>query len=142
MREHIISFSDLHWELSNLAYVVGDVASKDGNAHRLHQTFDICHEGNIERVNGLLDLSFLEVRNAAGPQCHCTRQRRGYSFRGAEAELAAALAKEYLVCRVLGRWLEVTLPEAAGVWLLRAEECLSGLRCRHVKGRPRRLSPF
>lgn len=53
---------DLYREIANIAYVAADVALTADNHHRLHQTFDICEEANIERVNNLLALAAEEVQ--------------------------------------------------------------------------------
>ena len=55
---------DLYREIANIAYVAADVALTADNHHRLHQTFDICEEANIERVNNLLALAAEEVVNS------------------------------------------------------------------------------
>ncbi len=55
---------DLHREIANIAYVAADVALTSDNHHRLHQTFDICEEANIGRVNNLLALAAAEVVNS------------------------------------------------------------------------------
>lgn len=54
---------DLYREIANIAYVAADVALTADNHHRLHQTFDICEEANIERINNLLALAAEEVVN-------------------------------------------------------------------------------
>lgn len=55
---------DLYREIANIAYVAADVALTADNHHRLHQTFDICEEANIERINNLLALAAEEVVNS------------------------------------------------------------------------------
>jgi len=54
---------DLYREIANIAYVAADVALTADNHHRLHQTFDICEEANIERINNLLALAAEEAVN-------------------------------------------------------------------------------
>lgn len=137
-----IDESELLWEISNMAFVVGDVAEGTKGGHALHQTFDICAEGNLERVRSLLELGVLELRRTAGTVWTVRKEKEGWRVSGPDSVLGAGLVKEYLLCRVLGRWLEVTLPEAAPPWLSQAEEVLAKLRTFRGRPRRRRLSPF
>lgn len=74
----VITRKSLVYDISNIAYVMADVNTPVGNIsyagtlaatavkdnsekrdpHSLHQLFDICNEGNIDRVNRIIDLAF------------------------------------------------------------------------------------
>ena len=60
-RELVFSKEALLYDISSMAYVAGDIRADKMSAHSLHQTFDICEAGNIDRVNRLLSLAFSEV---------------------------------------------------------------------------------
>ncbi len=105
-------------DVADLAYVVGDVHSGERSAHRLHQTFDICAEGNIDRVNRILDLGTAEINLMLRHYRHDI---------GVRDQLVEKCVHEYLVARVMADWLAVTLPEAADVWKEKASEARSAL---------------
>lgn len=48
-------------EVANLLYVIGDVREGEYRAHTLHNTFDICAPGNIDRAHKTLDLAVAQV---------------------------------------------------------------------------------
>ena len=48
-------------EVANLLYVIGDVREGEYTAHTLHNTFDICAPGNIDRAHKTLDLAVAQV---------------------------------------------------------------------------------
>ena len=48
-------------EVANLLYVIGDVREGEYTAHTLHNTFDICAPGNIDRAHRTLDLAVAQV---------------------------------------------------------------------------------
>lgn len=111
-REEIIG------DVADLAYVVGDVNSDGATPHRLHQTFDICAEGNIERVNRMIDLATAEVN---------VMLRHYRDDVGVRDRLVERYVHEYLVARVMYDWLSVTIPEVSDVWREKASEARSAL---------------
>lgn len=154
MRNSItIKRSSLLYDIANLAFVVGDVASDLKSPHSLHQIFDICAPGNIDRVDRLLDLAFAEVRTILrkiidGRCC------RGYDRRDESGECGTTgnencrdfrlilksgiincewecrlqeTIREYMTAKVMAGWLSVTLPEAADVWKEKAEDMKTAL---------------
>lgn len=137
-----ITSKSLRRDLEDLAYVVGDVARSGVDAHTLHQTFDIGSEDNRRRVEWLLDLGWEEARAALGSRYECRRGRGAYSLEGPGAGLAGALVREFLLCRTLGRWLEVSLPVASPPWREQAESLLGRLPGLGRGAVRRRLSPF
>jgi len=52
----------LIYDIKNYAYVEADIAQKE-DAHEKHQVFDICEDGNIDRVTRVLNLAFDEIVN-------------------------------------------------------------------------------
>ena len=160
-RELVFSKEALLYDISSMAYVAGDIRADKMSAHSLHQTFDICEAGNIDRGNRLLSLAFSEVglvmrgvtesptaRDVLSNSDPFPGEFRLMLSAGAGSEAWRIRVKEavheYLVARVLEGWLSVTLPEAAEFWKQLAEELrgdLTGLAASGFCGH-RRLSPF
>lgn len=136
MSEISISRESLLYDISNMAYVVADTAEGTHTPHALHQTFDICSEGNVDRVDRVLALAFTEC--AAPLRRLCAMPpftgdglfriplKDGPAYDGL-AQRARECVREYLTARVLHDWLTVTLPEAAGAWRDKAAAALSSL---------------
>lgn len=152
MAELFFCRESLLYDISNLAYVVGDVRESKMEGHTLHQTFDICEKGNIDRVDHILRLAFAEVRAMLRHVVVREKERETHEMRlplkpGLDRECVDILAgsvREYLVARVLADWLSITLPEAADVWNGKASEAALAImaRTRFSRGVARRLSPF
>lgn len=161
MKELIFKKETLLYDISNLAYVVGDLRGDSLSAHRLHQTFDICEEGNVDRVDRLLALAFSEVGMAlrkvaieppamdrlsnsdAPPEEFRLRLRRCAGGESWRIRLKEAV-NEFMTARVLAGWLRVTLPEAADFWKEQADsmlESLKSLSCAAFTGH-RRVPPI
>ena len=117
----IIKHKDLLHDISNLAYVIADVCEGRESPHSLHQIYDICEEGNIDRVNSLLTLAAAEVAAALSPIGSISRRKELYrlKFKGISKEYAfkiTELIREYMVTSVLHGWLAITLPSGASFW--------------------------
>lgn len=127
-----ITHDELVYEISSLAYVIADVSEGKVSPHALHQTFDICEGGNLDRVDSLLTLAASEVAAALPPGNSLLRRRGNFilslkTLRPESARNATELAREYMVASVLHGWLSVTLPSAAACWEERKEELLGSL---------------
>ena len=128
----IIYRKDLLHEISNLAYVIADVSEGKESPHSLHQTFDICEEGNICRIDSLLSLSAAEAAAIVAPLGKLMTRKDDYRLVIKEhpkwvAEKAAGLIREYMVAAALHGWLSVTLPTAAPFWADRKEQTAEAL---------------
>lgn len=115
----------------------------DADRHRRHQMADICEEGNIEHVWRVLGVAVAEVRFGLSklmqPEKYISHDndlqrpdvwRFRFLFR-LPAPTASYLREkihEYLVARVMAERTAVIIPEASGIWQLRAEEALASLR--------------
>ena len=156
MERNVIVFtrSSLHYDISNMAYVAADIKEGTRDAHALHQTFDICGEGNADRVDSVLDLAFAEVlvmlgAMVTGGRIHGSRQGDFLlELKGEVPPPAVGLireaGREYLVASALADWLAVTLPEAASAWREKASGAGSVLLAarRSCRVLPRRTSPI
>ncbi|MBD5358114.1 MAG: hypothetical protein HDR88_14145 [Bacteroides sp.] len=146
----VLQREELLHDISNLAYVIADVSEGKESPHTLHQTFDICEEGNTERVERLLGLAAAEIGSEMGKGISIRHRRKNYvlTFCGVTEKTVAKvteLAREYMVASVLHGWLSVTLPAAATFWANRRDETLSSLRSAATPptgGFTRRVSPI
>lgn len=125
-------------EVANLLYVIGDVREGEYRAHTLHNTFDICAPGNIDRAHKTLDLAVAQVETlvysgsgscSSGSYGSCSSGSYGSGFSGSGRvgavgigrgvvggwdllrwRLVSRLVHEYLVAKVVADWLEVAFP--------------------------------
>lgn len=143
---------DLLYEIAGMAYVVADVKVGQRSDHELHQTFDICEPGNVERVGHILSLAFIEATNMASALLRKDSAKCRAGFRlmfrqevdHSRVQLVGSLVKEYLIARVLDDWLTVTLPEAASVWNDKWRRAASAIRSASLllPGCARRIPPL
>ena len=140
-------------DIANMAFVAADIRSGDSRAHSLHQAFDICEAGNVDRVARTLGLAYSQLRALLAPILHhagmpdrfrdLSLQPHDYTFRLAlmsddgkfgktpmnpeKIMMIKETAYEYMVCFVLADWFSVTLPEAAPPWQQKAQLCFQAL---------------
>ena len=157
MMEIRLPVAGLLYDIGGLAYVVGDIRDGTLPAHVLHQVFDICQEGNIDRVDRLLSLSFWEAATHIGHVAVAlppegVGQNRVYRLALKKPvapawvmRLKTAL-REYMTACVLADWLSFTLPDAAPPWREKARISLASLqaaaRCSASSCAPRPISPI
>ncbi len=145
MRSILFKRSELCYDIANLAFVAADIREGSVEAHRLHQTFDVCEGRNNDSVNRWLGQAFAEVglilqRITIPPPTPASdlsdddespTEYRLMLRTGTVTEQLAIWLKEaihnYLTAYVLARWLDLTLPEASAVWHDRTEECRDAL---------------
>lgn len=135
------------YDIANMAYLVADTG-ENGN-HTLHRVRDICEEGNIDRVSRVLGLAYSQLLTVLFPilrsPCFDINRDRSasphdyeflfrrdekikYSLTTERKLKIKETCHEYMVCKVLADWLEITLPVAAEVWKFRYEKALKSLR--------------
>ena len=150
-------------DIGNYAYVVADVMKVD-TEHARHQVFDICQDGNIERVTRVLNLAYSEVvellypytKEDCGqeevtdniltfPEEYVITMEIPDNFAKSTVVLLTKLIHEYFVYRILGDWLSITASEYSGIWeekLDRIRERINSVKNKRV-GRVRRTqAPF
>ena len=159
----------LLYDIANMAYTIADTG--EHTRHTLHRVRDICQDGNIDRVNRILALTFSKVLTVLLPVLKPPRRLKSLPCgEDSEKDFPIHLRKdgnmkfiitqeiemniketvhEYMVCMVLGDWLAITLPEAADVWRYRAEKALqtlldlaTSLTLSSSRTLRRQLSPF
>lgn len=147
MTEIIIRRQQLIDDIASAAWVVADVEEGKETPHRLHQTFDICQDGNLPLTERLIGLALAEIELSLLPLLVCQgkhKPRKGIrnnlpedmrlrlnikSGRGREAaSRLIPVIHDYIVARVLEEWLSITLPASAPTWKRKAEELLEIIR--------------
>ena len=131
----------LLYDIANMAYTIADTG--EDNRHTLHRVRDICEDGNIDRVNRILQLAYTKVLTVllpigAPPRLEGASALDFFFHLRKDGALKFSLTKErimhiketvheFMVSMVLYDWLSITLPEAADVWKFKFETCLEAL---------------
>lgn len=154
---------NLLYDIENYAFVEGDVMRTD-NEHAKHQVFDIAQDGNIDRVNRILDLAHAECIEMMYPytkepcdseevQDNSLSVKEQYQismlvpddFSKSTVSLITKLVHEYMVCRVLADWMSITNPSSQSNWQSKLDSIEEQIR-NHLNarcGRVRRAqTPF
>lgn len=154
---------NLLYDIENYAFVEGDVMRTD-NEHAKHQVFDIAQDGNIDRVNRILDLAHAECVEMMYPytkvSCedsesvtnspmdvyqYCITLQIPDDFSKTTIDYVSKCVHEYMTSRVLTDWLSITKPSAANYWAVKAAEAKDQIRTSlnaRMKRVRRTLSPF
>lgn len=149
-RKHPVNYTflrkELLYDIANYAFIEGDLLPDD-TEHARHLVRDIIQDGNIDRVNRVLDIAHAEcvemlypytkheIEEGWGgmedntPECNAMYvisplYPEGFSM--SSAMFVKHLLHEYMVCRVLQDWLSIVLPQSAEKWLVK----LTGIRDR------------
>lgn len=156
----------LLYDISNIAFVEGDVMPTDSE-HERHQVFDICQDGNIDRVTRVMDLvvahatellfpySKVEIEESeaqddvlAETETYVIELHVPEDFSKTTVTYLEKLIHDYIVYKVLEDWLVITNlknPKSGANWgekalVLESEiECALSARMHRVR---RTLSPF
>ena len=145
-----ISRESLEYDIANLAFIIRD--SVETERHGMHCLADICQEGNIDRVRGVLIIAYSEILTVLSPLlaspckpsgCFHKKEDRekecqeyfaiplSVEFqRRIKPEIKMKIretAREYMICRVLADWLTITYPEQAEIWKKKYEAMLLSL---------------
>ena len=155
--------SEILHDIENYAFVVADVMKID-EEHARHQVFDICQDGNIERVTRVLNLAYSEVvellypytkedcgqeelanNTLTSPEEYIIGMEIPDNFAKSTVVLLTKLIHEYFVYRILGDWLSITADEYSGIWeekLVKIREKINSAKNNRT-GRVRRTqTPF
>ena len=127
--------AELIYDASNYSFVEADIIS-EGDECRRHQVFDICQDGNVDRVTRVLNLAHTEcvemlypytkqvipdeqevIDNVLSePETYEIKLTLPDSFSLTTVKMLKNLIHEYLVCRVLADWMSITNPESEANW--------------------------
>lgn len=158
-------FDELMYDISNCAYVEGELMDEDAGQHARHQTQDVAEDGNKDRVLRALDLALSVCTEALYPYTKTEpeedeedvydlqTERETYTialsvpagFSRTTVDLLSKQIHEFLVCMALADWIGITSPQASVKWKERADGLLEKLKNALVSRiRPvrRRMSPF
>ena len=150
-------------DIKNYAYIEGDTMKRD-EPHDKHQVFDICEEGNIDRVTRVLDLTFAQCVELCFPYAkrevkektsrddeleyedeYVMKLSLPDSFSETTVDLLEKLIHEYMVYRVMEDWMGFTKPESMELWMMKADklevEIKRALKSR-CKAFVRKIHPF
>ncbi len=150
-------------DINELSYVEGDIMEGDDN-HAKHQVFDVCEDGNINRVTRMIKLNFSkcvefmypyskkEIPNRVGldneleaEDEYVMKLTLPNTFSETTLNYLEELIHEYIVDQVMADWMSIVKPISQKNWQDKADdmetEILSSLNRRVAKVR-RPLSPF
>lgn len=157
----------LLYDISNYAFVEGELVGED-NEKAHHLVTDIAQKGNIDRLTSVLSLAYSECiemlypfasRKIAEGADVVTNTDNDLSdeeeyvimlslpqgFAMNTVEYVSKLLHEYMVCRVLQDWLDITFPNSAAKWAIKMEDIKTKLRAALLARRRvirRKYSPF
>lgn len=150
--------SEILADIADAAYIVADVEEESVSAHRLHQTFDVCEEGNLPATNRLIDLAFSEAALKLLPLSGGSKPQYGSEFLRLHLLLPSSVrhqleepltraVHEYIVARTLEERLAITLPASRPEWerkTLSLSTLISTLASRAISRQPfrRRIPSF
>lgn len=159
----ILNRKEILYDIENYAFVEGDIM-KSGDTHTQHQVFDITQDGNVDRVNRVLDLAYSECveimyphtsvpvyhhqsmdNEIDGESDYVFNLRVPAGFSQTTTTFLTRLLHEYMVCRVLSDWLSITKPESWENWRKKmnvtSDKIKSALNHRSIRLR-RTQTPF
>lgn len=150
-------------DVAQYTYIEGDIKATD-DEHDRHQVMDAVQEGNIDRVQRVLNLAYQECLHMlypyakqplkAGMSCTDTlmaaetyviQLELPISYDATTLSYLEALVHEYLTNRIVADWLSITSPQSAQNWLAKLEEVKKKIssalssRARHTR---RPMQPF
>lgn len=136
---------ELLHDIASYAYVAGDMMGDE--SHGSHQVFDVVEDGNVELATRQLTMAHAEceellypyVKVGSAEELELSNDYEAPDVYGFELHLPEGVAHntvtllkellhEYMICRVLGEWMAVTLPAAAENWRRRQEEAVTKMR--------------
>lgn len=127
--------AELIYDASNYSFVEADIMP-EGDECRRHQVFDICQDGNVNRVTRVLNLAHAECVEMlypytkqeipdeqealddvlSEPETYEIKLTLPDGFSLTTVRMLENLIHEYLVCRVLADWMSITNPESEANW--------------------------
>lgn len=141
--------SQLLYDIKNYAFIEGHVWGEE-NQHAQHTLIEIGEEGNVDRVNRILEVVHAAAVEMLYPYtkeepiedeviCDRLRVPKEYkiimkvpvSMSRTTLKLLNKLIHEFMVARVISDWLSITHPEAARNWhdkALEAQEEINSIK--------------
>lgn len=142
----------LLYDIKNSAYIEGHVWGEE-NQHAQHTLVEIGEEGNVDRVNRMLEVAHAAAVEMLYPytkqepvedEIICNRMWTPEEYiikmsvpatmSVTSLHLLNKLIHEFMVARVIYDWLSITHPEAAGNWHEKAMEAQAEInRVKHTR---------
>lgn len=154
---------ELLYDCKNYAFVEGDVMETK-TEHDRHQVFDMCEEGNVDRVTRVLNLAFSQCVELCYPYSKVEaaeetilddrlEYREEYElkllvyedFSHTTLVLLRDLIHELMVYKAMSDWMSLTKKQSKSTWQEKIEDAEKGIiamlngRCGRVR---RKGSPF
>lgn len=133
---------ELLYDIKNMAYVEGE-NMQDASDEMKSRVQDVCDEGNIDRVNRMLDMAYAECVEMLfaytkrgiepitwqnnEPKCKCCNvysieMQMPETMSQTTVTLLRNCVHDYMVDYVLSDWLSINYAAAAAKWTLRCVE--------------------
>ena len=147
---------ELLYDIKNTAYVFADSRKDDDKEpHGLHNIYDVCEDGNIDKVARLMDsavedckellFSMTRAKATSGgfvsdeweevtgspcndEDCYYLALRVPWSFSATSARSMMVYAHEYIVNRVLYKWMLLAYSDGAQTFGMLAEHARESLK--------------
>lgn len=148
----ILKREQLLYDVGNYCYVEGDIMPEDAQ-HSRHMVQDVIQEGNVDRVNRILDLAHSDVVERLYPftqhEIHHPvvddrlREKPVYgiflsvpeTYSQTTLNLLGNLIHELMVCIAMADWMSITNPPKEETWKRKVETTLA--RINQVKSQTR-----
>lgn len=163
--EAVLTFKreEIIYDLQNYAHMEAHLLDEEAAGHVRHALMDIADEGNVDRINRILDLAFAAFKEKLfsftkyaieNPVLDNTlSEQKSYgivlslpqSFSQTTLNLLEKLIHEYVVCYALADYLTIVYPDKAATWAAKAdavEESIQSTLCNRTARIRRRLSVF
>lgn len=159
-----LSRKQLLYDIENYSYIEGDLISTDAE-HTRHKVIDIAQDGNIDRVNRVLNLAYNEcvdilynytkkdiadeetvvTDNVETPEVYEISMKVPATVSMTSINLLKDDIHEYFVCRVIEDWMSIVKPDEQETWtkkLIKSREKIGYALSRRTKPKKRKVKPF
>ena len=160
----ILSRKQLLYDIENYTYIEGDLISTDAE-HTRHKVIDIAQDGNIDRVNRVLNLAYNEcvdilynytkkgiedeetvvTDDVETPEIYEISMKVPATVSMTSINLLKDDIHEYFVYRVIEDWMSIVKPDEQETWtkkLIKSREKIGYALSRRTKPIKRKLKPF
>lgn len=159
-----LSRKQLLYDIENYTYIEGDLISTDAE-HARHKVIDIAQDGNIDRVNRVLNLAYNEcvdilynytkkdideeetvvTDDVETPEVYEISMKVPATVSMTSINLLKDDIHEYFVYRVIEDWMSIVKPDEQKTWtdkMLKSKKKIGYALSRRTKPIKRKLKPF
>lgn len=138
--------SELLYDIKNLGYIIRDSRKRE-TPEEGKNVSDVAEDGNIDRIQRVLDLAYAEVMRMLSPYVDHRVEADAYgndilneptsyyifvtlkhTMPGTTENLLRVYAHEFMVAYVMADWLSVVSPEEATVWAGKMQSMAEGIK--------------